>query len=217
MSDAVTARPMFLALTPDARLDAAILDYKRRVHELVGPQRYLDHPPHMTVYLAVFAGGQDMGEAMATLAQMRAPALEIHGWHVFARDPLTGGNTLVMDPTEESKQVLRRLQARVIEVLAPLRIVAATEQRFLGPDCRLSAPQAECVRSNGFPYVGAGWHPHFTVASIRQEDWPVVERQLLNAPPRLRIHCPELALYELLEEHPRLVQAFTLEGGSASC
>lgn len=143
--------------------------------------------------------------------------MTIHGWHVFNQDPLTGGNTLVMDPTEESKQVLRRFQARVVEALAPLRNVEATSQRFLGPACRLSAQQVDCVRSSGFPYLGGGWHPHFTVASIRQEDWPVVESQLLNAPPRLTTTCPEAALYECVEEHPRLVHALALGEGSLLC
>ena len=33
----------------------------------------------------------------------------------------------------------------------------------------------------GFPYTGEGWHPHFTIASIRSKDWEIVAEALLLA------------------------------------
>ena len=48
-------QPMFISLDPDETLEQRILQYKSEVRELVGDQLFLADPPHLTVYLAVFA------------------------------------------------------------------------------------------------------------------------------------------------------------------
>ena len=99
----------FAALMPDERTSARIQRFKDRTRELVGPQLYLDDPPHTTVYLASFPIGFD---AIAHLRAAVIPApspVRLHGWHSWVGDPLTGRNTLVCSLHPDDKPMLRLL------------------------------------------------------------------------------------------------------------
>jgi 2'-5' RNA ligase len=196
---------MFLALDPDAELTALVQSYKDRTAELVGPQLYVEDPPHLTVYLAPFPPGARVWEAVQPVLAQAPPRVNVVGWHVFEADALTGHNTLICDLDEPSRQELRRLQRSLVEAVAPLRDRPASERRFAGPLERLTAEQRAGVLRDGFPYIGDGWHPHFTVASIRVEDWPRLFADLRDRPPSGRFVCPRLKLYRLVNDRPQLV------------
>ncbi len=198
---------LFLALDPDAHLTALVQSYKERTAELVGAQLYLEDPPHLTVYLAPFPPEARVWEAVQPVLAQTAPRVNVVGWHVFEADALTGHNTLICDLDEPARQELRRLQRRLIEAVAPLRDYHATERRFASRLEQLTPEQRECVFRHGFPYIGDGWHPHFTIASIRVEDWARLFADLRDCPPAGHFACPRLKLYRLVNDRPQLVAA----------
>ena len=51
-------------------------------------------------------------------------------------------------------------------------------------------------------FVGPQWHPHVTVASVRKEDWPAVERDLWPTPPAGACTFPVLHEYDLIDNKP---------------
>lgn len=210
MSDP-TALPLFVALEPDAGTIERIWRYKRQTESLVGPQLYLDHPPHMTLYVGVFPDFDAVLEATRTLAaSWIAPELTLDGWQTFLGDALTGNNTLTLKFAEADCERLRGLQRQLVETLAPLRDVAATERRIGGRMSSLAESEQRDARQFGFPYVGAGWKPHLTVASIRAEDWASVAEKLLRESPAGTVSCPRLQVYRLVDEHPELVESIAL-------
>ena len=96
MSDS-SAQTLFVALEPDAETIERIWRYKRQTERLAGPQLYLDHPPHMTLYVGVFASLDAVLEATRVLAaNWTAPTLMLDGWQTFLGDALTGNNTLTL-------------------------------------------------------------------------------------------------------------------------
>jgi len=193
----------FLALTPDPRFAAAVKKYKARVREAVGPQLYLDDPPHMTLYLAVFTDGESLLERLArALGDIPTPRAELVGWHLFADDALTGQQTLVCDFRPEDKETLRQVQAAVVAGAAPLRDAAATAARYAGRFDKLSPAEATHVHRVGFPFVGPQWHPHVTVASVRKDDWSKVEQDLWPTPPTGACSFPVLHEYDLIDNKP---------------
>ncbi len=203
--------PMFVGLDPDPRLAEVVWAYKRRVRTLVGAQTFLDDPPHLTVYLAAFDEPAVVVDAMEQLAAATAsPALGIVGWHVFRSDALTGGNTLVCQLADDDVRALRTLQHSVIQRIAPLRDDRATESRYAERLESLDETQRSAIRRCGFPYVGEHWHPHFTIASIRQSDWPTIEREMLRSPPQLEATCSGATLYRIDDGHPTSVRSFAL-------
>jgi hypothetical protein len=187
--------------------------YKRRVESLVGPQTYLNHPPHLTVYVAAFDDAGAATDAARRLAAQTPPqSLGIAGWHVFSADKLTDGNTLVCRIADADVPSLREFQRRAIAALAPLRSAPASEARYADFWNSLDASERSAVRHTGFPYVGEHWHPHLTIASVRQSDWPIIERELLADAPRIDAHCPTMTLYGLDDGQPVPVPTFRLAG-----
>ena len=201
----------FVALEPDEAARELIWRYKERVRELVGDQLYLDHPPHMTLYLAMF---QDIGQVIDTLRQFApgtpAPQLSIAGWHTFVADPLTGNNTLVFDLTAADRLRLREVQSRIVSSLSAHRDSQATLARINGRWGQLSQRERDAASRWGFPYVGGGWHPHFTVASILPADWPAIERELIKETPQGLISCNRLQVFQLVDDEPSLLESFDL-------
>jgi 2'-5' RNA ligase len=198
MSDRETV-VVFAALEPDAALHRLVQAYKDETRALVGEQLYLADPPHLTLYLAVYRT-----EEAALARWQMLPSHEVDltvntpGWHVFEADALTGNHTLVCDLTAEDKMRLRVLQQQVVAYLAPARDAAATEARLAPRLNNLTDTQRAAVASHGFPYLGDGWEPHFTIASIRLSDWPRVWQALADRPPRGVFRCPRMRLYKLV-------------------
>lgn len=194
---------LFAALEPDAALDELIRSYKQRVHELIGPQLYLDDPPHLTLFLAAFASKQQVIDTHRSLAdRLDSFQIDVTGWHVFAADPLTGNNTLVCEIAANDKERLRLVQHEVVQALAPLRDHDATQARFAARWQQLSPARQAQVQAVGFPFIGGDWQPHWTIASIRSADWPRVWQDLERDPPRGRFSWSRLRLYELIDEKP---------------
>jgi 2'-5' RNA ligase len=175
---------LVVALRPDESLAALVHHHKRRLLAAAGPQLYLTDPPHVTLYVAEFAPSLMAAALRRTehLADtMPSPAIAAGGWHVFENDPLTGRHTLVMRLSDETCQRLRRLQLHVLSGLVPLHDAAATLSALAGRLPLLTDEQQRRAALFGFPYVGAGWIPHLTIASVNPGQWPHVE-QVFNLP-----------------------------------
>lgn len=211
---------MFVALRPCDTLAALVDRHKRRLTAAAGPQLYATDPPHTTVYLANFTehGVGDVARSVEELAgEMEMPAVTIDGWHVFENDPLTGLNTLVCRFTGDACDRLRRLQLRVLAAIAPLHDAAATQELLLPRWGALSTEQRQRALLFGFPYVGGGWIPHLTIASVRPEQWPHVE-QVFNLSQNNAGQVENLSygsftaldVFELHGPEPRLLATFPL-------
>jgi 2'-5' RNA ligase len=205
---------MFIALKPDAELGARIDAYKNETRDLVGDQLYLGDPPHLTVFLSVYPDVDALAARWETIHEgLVAPRVRIVGWKVFDADPLTGNTTLVFEIALEDKMRLRAVQSLLIERVSAWRDPEATRSRFGPRFDQLSTEQRRQVLDVGFPYIGAGWEPHFTVASIRPADWPKVWESLRSNPPTGEFTCPTLALYRLEGLEPHLVRRVELPVG----
>ncbi len=207
------AQPRFIALQPDPRLTERLFGYKQRTHALVGPQLFLEDPPHLTVYLALYPTQTTLLAHLEPLARQLPTLLtRILGWHVFQSDPLTGNHTLVCAIHPDDQQTLRGVQQQIVEVVAPRRDVSATRDRFGTRLQQLSVSQQAAIAAVGFPYFGEGWIPHFTVASIRPDDWEQVFDELQDDPPHGEFYCPALVEYLLVDGQPHQVGTLLLSG-----
>lgn len=213
---------IFVALRPHEPLDALIRGYKRRLLAAAGPQMYATDPPHTTLLVANFPrerAAELLRAARDLAAATPAPEATIAGWHVFESDPLTGLHTLVCRYCNETCQRLRIVQRDVLAAVAPLRDVAATQAAIAPRLPLLSAEEQRCAAQFGFPYVGDGWIPHLTIASVRPSQWPHVE-QVFNLSQKrsgqvenlshVRDLCTAFDVFELQGLEPRLVESFPL-------
>jgi 2'-5' RNA ligase len=206
-----SARTYFFALRPDGAFAARLLGYKRRVAELVGPQLHLEDPPHLTLYLASFAGAEGLVHAGAKAAAgAEVPAVRLAGWHVFAGDQVTGNNTLVCDLDLEDSDSLRPVQQAVVEATAGLRDREVSRARYQACWQRLSEEERANVERTGFPFAGSNWHPHLSVASIAPDDWEAVWDALAGDPPAEVVEFGSLDLFALEGARPVLLARFPL-------
>jgi 2'-5' RNA ligase len=173
---------LVVALRPDESLAALVRHSKRRMLAAAGEQLYLTDPPHATLYVAEFSAGRAAAALRRTehLARtMTMPAVAAGGWHVFENDPLTGRHTLVIRFSDETCQRLHHVQLQVLAALAPLHDAAASLSALSDRLPLLTDEQRRMATLFGFPYVGVGWIPHLTIASVRPGQWPHV-RQVFN-------------------------------------
>jgi 2'-5' RNA ligase len=211
---------LFVALRPDEPLDALIRGHKRRLLAAAGPQLYATDPPHTTLYLAEFATGRvaDVIRAAGELAgTIPMPTVAIDGWHVFQSDPLTGLHTLACRFDEASCERLRWVQLHLVAALAPLHDVAATQQALVPRWPALSGEQRRRGMLFGFPYLGRGWIPHLTIASVRPSEWKNVGQVFNlsgNSPGQVASlsYFTTLDVFELHGLEPRLLATFALAG-----
>lgn len=181
-----TADFYYLALDPSPPFAAWLQARKEQLRSLVGEHRYLNDPPHLTLYVASF---DDPGGAVATaldalaIRDFGSLAVGMRGWHAFLQDAATGGNTLVCDLDAPDDAALRRLQIRAATALAPLRSVETTAARYAASLAGFDTRERQSFDTFGFPYVGPIWRPHLTVASVAQRDWDVVRQAFGLVPP----------------------------------
>ena len=208
MSSIVTA---FISIDPSPEFSSTIEAYKQTVRELVGNQVFLNEPPHMTAYLARFTNEADLSKHVVDLTEsIPAITLQCSGWHVFDADPMTGNRTLVVDFDEPSQKQLRSAQQHIGFALRELYDKDATKHRYSEAWEYFTPEQREAVDSVGFPFWGPGWHPHFTIASIRPLDWPTVAEKLLSSPPKGEIVCSSLTLYHVVDGESRPIFSYDL-------
>lgn len=202
---------LFISLEPDRVLTERILDCKQRAWRVAGDQLFLDHPPHLTVYLAAFTRADAIiGRWPQIAAAVALPRLTLTGWHLFDADALTGRQTLVCEIRDDGQTQLRAIQQQIIQQIAADRDRTRTTERYRPRWPQLSSEQQAAVVRDGFPYVGAGWHPHFTIASIDAPRWPAVRKALWQTPILGEFTCPQLALYRLVDEHPHRLASSNL-------
>ncbi len=203
--------PYFVALEPNDASREKINGWKRKVREVVGPQLYLDDPPHLTLYLAIFPRSCDLAPVVRKLAgDIRLPPLEISGLHVFEADVLTDRNTLVCDLTPASRDALRCVQQEAVQALAGLRDRDRTRARYDAAWQRLPDVERSNIESFGFPFVGPIWHPHVSIASIQRKAWAAVWPDFAGIQPAGPFQLPWMTLYRLEAEKPVLIDCWAL-------
>ncbi len=199
----------FAGIVPRGLLLDVIQVCKREVLRIAGDQEYLSHTPHLTMYLSVFEDTDRVYDALGRVAsRIIVPKIQIEGWDVFAGDCMTGGNTLVMKINDADKQALRTLQRQIINQLAPLRDTEASANRYRPHFASFSEARRQAVENLGFPFVGDDWQPHFTIASVRQEDWHKVWEQFDRFPIHASFDEMDIGLFQVEDGHPRLIEVF---------
>lgn len=170
----------YLALDPAPPFADWMLRQKERMRTVAGEQRFLNDPPHLTLYVAAFDDVADVAQALDALPAQAAPEVRMHGWHTFFHD--AGRNTLVCDLELPPDAPLRHLQVDAASAIAPLRNASVTAARYAPSLANFGSEERANLSAFGFPFVGSIWRPHLTVASVDLGDWEAAQRMFEHEP-----------------------------------
>lgn len=187
----------FVALEPESSLRDLILEQKEKIEQVFGKQTYLNHPPHMTLFIFTTDNIEGVKKALPSLSStLSSPVLQVRGFHFFYDDVYTKKDTLAyaFDPTTTT--LLRTVQKQVVTLLMQYNTKqfttpSAPEFSSMGPS------EKENIRRYAYPFVGDVWLPHFTLASLHKADL----QQILPSLNEIRgeYRAPTLALYRVSE------------------
>ena len=190
--------PAYISFEPDYYLSEFISNSKHLVFSLVGNQKYLQDPPHLTLQVGDFFNLSALSGLLESIAKtISHNDVEIDGWHVFQNDPLTGGHTVVTNILDEYKIKLIEIQSIVLQATRPLLNIEACLKRYSSSWEKLTPLQRASTEAWGFPFTGNHWHPHVTVASISQDHWSLVWDTLQKFSPHGVFTFPRMCLYRI--------------------
>jgi 2'-5' RNA ligase len=181
-----------VTLTPNHRATDAVKRLKSKLRDLAGPQQYIDDEPHVTLY----TGDLDITpENGLDLPRLGDPTFEITGWEVFRNDTVTGNHTLVCRIESPG---INEYQKKVAATLAPCREQPMIE-RFEKTYDDFSERRQQNISTYGFPFIGSGWKPHLTIASIDPQEFEQVWRELEDKAPVGEYEFESVTVYELVD------------------
>lgn len=185
-----------VTLTPNDRVTTAVNRLKSRLRDLVGPQQYLNDDPHVTLY----TGDLDItpGDGL-DLPRLEDPTFEITGWEVFRNDTVTSNHTLVCRIASSG---INDYQKEVAATLASHREQPMIE-RFEEAYDDFDERRRENLTEYGFPFVGSGWKPHLTIASIDPNEFEKAWRELEDEAPVGKYEFESVTVYELVDGNLR--------------
>lgn len=150
-----------------------LLACKAKIRPLSPEAPYLEHRPHLTIFVSrdpspAEAAAAISEEATQALADPAGRTLRFHGWRLFENDSLAAGGTTVVLDTQLTP-ALALAQLTIAEAWRKFRVGPE------GPDPGASDPLLEVfapgparysLQRYGWPFVGPHWLPHATVAAI---------------------------------------------------
>ena len=196
-----------VVLEPDGALRECVAEAKAWVRRELGARVYLDDPPHTTLFAGTFADAGELEPLLAALcATMRPVTVRTTEMLVFRKDVRAGGGDTVVlkiDPTPELFDLQRRV-ADALRSLARLDVPGAeamTDQRW-----RQSALRY------GWPFVGAHWIPHVTIAALDGVRDGQAVQFLMGKDASFETSIREIGLWDVIDTHARPRARFELGG-----
>lgn len=177
----------FFYLKPDRELHDFIMQCKHKAKKLCGTQQYLDDTPHLTLYVNKFDNRAKVIDIINTI-KLPDPQIFIKGWTTFFNDPITNGNSLVLEISNASLEKLQHFQMELIN-----KTVAYQSRQKLSRYSNTETYSNEmklALEKYGFPFAGPHWRAHFTIASFKKDDYTKVWHELkkMKIPTEGKLH-----------------------------
>ena len=157
-------------LEPQGRLRTFIVKWKTRIKKNYIDTKYIDHPPHSTIYLASLSNKKRVIEEIQDLVNQFKPfKIKIDKTDIFLNDKFTGKDTIYL--SIKKNKIIFKFQKKLAEKLKYFTKKKKTKS-FKYSDKKLK----NSLLKYGFQFVGSHWRPHFTIGSIknfnRKKDYP---------------------------------------------
>ncbi|MBI4016889.1 MAG: 2'-5' RNA ligase family protein [Candidatus Aenigmarchaeota archaeon] len=171
--------PLLIGIDPPHSLKSTILDLKSVVLDSCGSQNLVAEAPHLT-----FVGNNftDTNSVADVLAQIQFPKIEIMIDGVTYFPPKKMSSKYVVYLNVKRNDALQKLQQKIVELTSPYHqgcamCVYLAEHM---PNYKYTATETKNAKKYGFPYVGSGWQPHFTIGELDKTGFDKIGETLLK-------------------------------------
>ncbi len=147
-------------IKPQKVIKKKILRLKQEVKKKLGPQPYLSHPPHCTLFTInvskkILRYQKKLNSV--TVNSKLSKKISLVKTDIFDNDPITGGKTIFF---KIKKNIfLSKLQLNLLNKFIKYK------KNKIGEKFKF-----KWMKKNndnyGYPFVGKYWKPHFTIASL---------------------------------------------------
>jgi hypothetical protein len=189
-------------IEPEGLLREHILAQKKSLERQFESPIYCSHPPHCTLIVGRYCKPQAwLGELRCAVGSIEAFDVHTHGYHVFYDDAIAGGGHTVVVRVDLSPALLG-LQQCVADLFSSKR----NNPEGLS-DCEIfpAGPLRRSCERFGFPFVGAHWIPHFTIASMKVTRDAKFLKSMISMPAVFTTHVSRVSLWEVNGDwHKRL-------------
>ena len=166
---------------------------------------YLCHPPHATLIVGTFEDTAESRKSVAAaVAGMTSFPISITGPAVFANDTRAGGGQTLVAGVGMADPKFHDLQFAVAEAMVPFRIPQSDA------DDACTDPLVRSERRYGYPFVGAHWRPHFTIASLPVAEGDEVVVRWLDDRFRFEEPVTEVSLWRIVGDTHTKLETFPL-------
>jgi 2'-5' RNA ligase len=194
-------------VVPGGRLAEFIRLGKQRIAERWPDAVYLSHPPHATLLVGMFADNpESRASVAAAVAGIRSFPITVTGPAVFPNDLRAGGGQTLVAEVAGMDARFHDLQLAVAEAMVPFRITHSQD------DTPTTDALVRSERRYGFPFVGAHWKPHFSIASVPVPDSDEVVIRWLEERFRFEESVTEVSLWKVSGDTHTKLEAFPLLG-----
>lgn len=173
-------------IEPDDTLRNYIDKKKLSVVSQLGHQKYVDHPPHMTLFHGALPNSEHWLERLDH-PKVGELHLYCNDFQVFYDDPLCDGNhTLALKLSGEGLHQLQMLIANQLQ-----NYVCKKPASFTDPSLQKSWDRY------GFPFVGNHWIPHMTIASLDKKHCDDYLRKTLEETLNFHTICTAVSVWRV--------------------
>lgn len=178
----------YIALIPDENLIQLINEQKRMIRENIGNQKYLNHPPHITLVIFTTDNLNEIIEKIGALAKsIKKFNTKINNFHIFYNDSMTNRHTITYSLSEENIPFLREIQLNTINAIKKFN-----------------------TKNFNYHFIGKDWIPHISVASIEPDKFDLVFEKIKQKPIQGEFSIDSINLYRVGEETSFLIKSFEL-------
>jgi 2'-5' RNA ligase len=168
----------FIALIPEERLNRLVEEQKKLVRTIVGEQKYLSEPPHLTLIVFTSKKIQEIIKVLKGISKtIKKFSINLSDFKIFYNDIQTKMNTITYSLSKQEEEYLKTIQSKII-----LGVNKFNTKDFLKKESEIYSKmkkiEKENIKKYGFPFVGKNWIPHITIVSIEPSKFSRVFEKL---------------------------------------